>query len=66
MDNFENWLNFRQNETPKPVKLVCCECGGSADGNVSCDDGEICDACHEDDVDSTAVDHLNRLHLHKR
>lgn len=55
MDSLEDWNDFRRNETPKPCKLVCCECGKSAQGNVSCDDGEICDVCHERDLATETV-----------
>ena len=27
------------------TQLACCDCGGEAQGNYSCDDGNICDAC---------------------
>lgn len=50
MDDFEAWVAFRTGENPKPIRLVCCECGGCAEGDVSCEDGEICNACHEKDV----------------
>lgn len=48
MGDFDSWNEFRRNENPKPCKLVCCECGKPAQGNVSCDDGEICDKCDEE------------------
>lgn len=48
MDSFEDWNDFRRNENPKPCKLICCECGKPAEGNVSCEDGDICDKCHKE------------------
>ena len=27
------------------VKLICGECGGPAEGNITCDDDHICNAC---------------------
>jgi hypothetical protein len=46
--SLEAWLDFRKGENPKPVKLVCTECGGNAEGNCSWTDGtgEICNACN--------------------
>jgi len=46
-DEFDAWNEFRKNETPRPITLYCCECGKKAEGNVSCEDGDICDACHD-------------------
>jgi len=28
------------------VRLTCCDCGGEAEGNVICEHGDLCDACH--------------------
>jgi len=50
MDSFESWNEFRKNESSVDAPLVCCECGKAAEGNVSCDDGEVCDACHARDA----------------
>lgn len=47
MDDLQSWLAFRLGENPKPIRFECCECGGRAEGDVSCEDGEICNACHE-------------------
>ena len=47
MNDLEAWLAFRRGENPPDIKLVCCDCGKQAEGNVTCDDGEICDACDE-------------------
>lgn len=48
MDDMSDWNDFRKNESiTEGPPLYCCECGKKAEGNVSCDDGEICDACHE-------------------
>ena len=47
MDNLEAWVNFRNNENPKQIKLTCCDCGKEAQGNVYCSDGEVCDDCSE-------------------
>lgn len=38
---------FRAGERDVDVDLKCCECEGPAEGHVSCDDGPVCDACHE-------------------
>jgi len=46
IDDLESWLDFRANESRADRPLACCECGKEAEGNVSCDDGPICDACH--------------------
>lgn len=42
---------FRANERDVGARLTCCECGGQAEGNVTCDDGDICDACHADETE---------------
>lgn len=47
-DTFDDWLAFRAGEKDRDCLLVCCDCGGEAEGNVSCEDGEICDACHNE------------------
>jgi hypothetical protein len=54
MDSLEAWLEFRRNENYQPPPLVCCECGGRAEGNITCDDGEICDKCHAELVGGEA------------
>lgn len=49
--SLEAWLTFRSGENPKPIKLICCECGKPAQGNVSTRESEnspwlpLCDAC---------------------
>ena len=45
-DSFDEWNAFRKNESRVDAPLVCCECGKRAEGNISCDDGDVCDACH--------------------
>mgnify|MGYP006367084087 CR=1 FL=1 len=50
MSTLETWLDFRAGENPKPCKLVCCDCGKAAQGKVSCEDGDLCDACHAEDM----------------
>jgi len=45
-DDFDAWNAFRQNETPAISALKCCECGKNAQGNITCDDGPLCDDCH--------------------
>lgn len=52
-------------ERVRDTSLVCCECGGEAQGNVSYsyawrDDGgvDICDACHASQIHAdTGVEH---------
>lgn len=48
---FDAWTAFRQGEIVREVKLVCCECGGPAEGNVSFNETkeELCDSCAEQD-----------------
>lgn len=41
---------FRAGERDANVVLKCCDCGKPAEGHVSCDDGAVCDACHEDNT----------------
>jgi hypothetical protein len=38
---------FRAGERDRGSRLLCCDCGEPAEGNITCDDGNICDACHE-------------------
>lgn len=63
MDSFEAWNEFRRGEIVRPVKLVCCDCGGPAEGNVTCEiDGvqhHVCNACHEAAVGE--VEYPNKL-----
>lgn len=49
--SFEDWNAFRQGEIVRDVKLVCCECCGPAEGNVSFNETkeELCDSCAEQD-----------------
>ena len=53
--SLEAWLSFRAGENPQPCKLICCECGGKAEGNVETRDNEdspwepLCNACHAAD-----------------
>lgn len=37
--------DFGRAEAYRPPPLVCCDCGGEAEGNSGCNDGDICDAC---------------------
>ena len=39
-------IAFRAAERDVTVHLTCCDCGRLAEGNVWCDDGDVCDACH--------------------
>ena len=41
---------FRSSERVRSIKLVCCDCGLEAEGNVSCDGDELCDRCAEIDM----------------
>lgn len=41
--------DFGRAEAYRPPPLICCDCGGVAEGNCGCDDGPICDACVEAD-----------------
>lgn len=41
---------FRAGERDRGCRLLCCDCGKPAEGNVTCDDGELCDACHAEDM----------------
>ena len=52
------WLAHRDGERVRDVKLVCTECGGTAEGNCSWTDGsgEICDSCVEQDELADARD----------
>lgn len=36
---------FRQGERVSEPRLICCECGGSAEGNISIDGKDCCDKC---------------------
>lgn len=47
MSDFQAWIEFRRNENAVSAKLICCECGKPAQGNVYGENGEICDDCHE-------------------
>jgi len=37
--------DFRDSERDTAPRLTCCDCGKPAQGNVACEDGELCDAC---------------------
>ena len=56
--SLEAWLSFRAGENPKPIKLICCECGKRAQGNVETRKDQnsawepLCDACHAEDEES--------------
>lgn len=52
----ESWLEFRRGESRADKPLVCCDCGKTAEGNVSCDDGDVCDACHAQAMNDTIVE----------
>jgi len=46
MNEFDAQLEFYTNEHAADPKLICCECGGEAEGECTFDDGgEICNAC---------------------
>jgi hypothetical protein len=45
---FDGLLETRVSESGRgwsTPKLICCECGKSAEGAVSCDDGPLCYRC---------------------
>lgn len=39
---------FGLRESSRDGPLYCAECGREAEGNVSCEDGPICDACDKE------------------
>ena len=41
---------FRAAERDVTPRIVCCLCDSPAEGNVSCDEGEICDRCHAEEM----------------
>ena len=55
MNGFDAVLAHRSGERERTVRLICCDCGKPAEGSVSCDDGEICDACHGRDIESAVL-----------
>jgi membrane protease subunit (stomatin/prohibitin family) len=51
-DELDAWNEFRKHESlgerlSLHSKLLCVDCGCIAEGNVDCEDGPLCDACHE-------------------
>lgn len=39
-------LALARSESAPGRPLVCCDCGGHAEGNISTDAGAVCDRCH--------------------
>lgn len=49
-DTLEDWLEFRRGENQRYRGPLCVECDKEAEGNVSCEEGELCDACGSEGV----------------
>jgi len=64
MGDFDAVLFHRNNETDglRAVRLPCIDCGKPAEGNVSCDEGDLCDRCHA----IACGDMLSDLELERR
>lgn len=50
----EAYLAFRQNEADRGSSLTCSECHGPAEGEVTCEGEELCNACHQGFLGSAA------------
>jgi hypothetical protein len=53
MSEFEDWIEFRQNENPKPTKTKCVDCKNPAEGKYFLVEDPlkeslpICNSCHK-------------------